>query len=151
MRFSSTTGTFSFFFFFLFFMFSLVSFFFFGSFYVPPRQQIWTQWDPEQKQHPRLSWKQTSGGQTTMHLPPLFSLHFCLQLFPSHTSRSSSTFDWNLNTHLGNKKKVFKPYSVKFVIFLSYFLHTGQALFLKKHLENNIYINKSIRINKFEM
>lgn len=52
---------------------------------VPPRQQIWTLWDPEQalsqQQHPPLSWRQTSGGQTLL---PCNSPHcFLSHLMPS--------------------------------------------------------------------
>lgn len=63
---------------------------------VPPRQQIWTLRDPEpalsQHQHPPLSRRQTSGGQTPLpcNSPRCFlslfnAFTFCFQLFPCHT------------------------------------------------------------------
>lgn len=86
------------------FFFSVLSCQFLEAPCVPPRQHIWTLRDPEQalsqQQHPPLSRRQTSGGQTPLpcNSPRSVSLAlwmpslFCLRLVPSHTSGSSLSF-----------------------------------------------------------
>lgn len=122
----------------------------------PPRQQIWTLWDPEQAlsqhQHPPLSRRQTSGGQTLLpcnsprcfpsHLmPSLLSfalpkphlVFFCFEcLSHSVVHPTKLTLLYILNVMVWNKgPKCLKIFSVRLLgVFL---LHHAMTDFLSIH------------------